>query len=66
MQINAYQERTKINTEVNERPLKKKLVCTGIQGTTDFNEYQFFHPSPKVPTTDIVSNMINDQLRCYG
>ena len=36
MQINAYQEDTKINTGVNERVLKNIAV--------DFNEYQFRSP----------------------
>jgi len=45
MQINAYQESTEINAEVNERPLKNSLlVRIGIDGTVDFNEHQL--PSP--------------------
>jgi len=38
MQINAYQEGTKINTEVNERVLKN--IGTR-KGTVYFYEYQF-------------------------
>jgi len=44
MQINAYQEGTEINTEMNERPLKN--IGTHMN---DFNEYQFPSAQPSLP-----------------